>query len=118
MVQRGRDADFPHVVQAAVLRAAGEPMSVETIRLRAVGPADVRVRIDATGVCHSDLSLATGVLAQPLPAVLGHEACGTVVEVGTDVTDVAVGQRVLLLWITPCGECFHCAHGEPYLCAT
>jgi S-(hydroxymethyl)glutathione dehydrogenase/alcohol dehydrogenase len=111
-------AAFPHAVQAAVLREVGGPLSVETIRLRAVGPGDVRVRIDATGVCHSDLSLATGVLAQPLPAVLGHEACGTVVEVGADVADVAEGQRVVLLWITPCGECFHCTNGESYLCAT
>ncbi|MDT7653742.1 MAG: S-(hydroxymethyl)glutathione dehydrogenase / alcohol dehydrogenase [Pseudonocardiales bacterium] len=112
------EADYPHAVQAAVLRAVGEPMSVETIRLRAVGPGDVRVRIEQTGVCHSDLSLARGVLAQPLPAVLGHEACGTVVEVGAQVTDLAEGQRVILLWITPCGECFHCTHDEPHLCAT
>ncbi|NMH99863.1 Zn-dependent alcohol dehydrogenase [Pseudonocardia acidicola] len=111
------EAAYPHAVRAALLRAVGEPMAVETIRLRAVGAGDVRVRIDATGVCHSDLSLARGVLAQPLPAVLGHEACGTVVEVGEGVTDIAEGQRVILLWITPCGECFHCEHGEPHLCA-
>jgi S-(hydroxymethyl)glutathione dehydrogenase / alcohol dehydrogenase len=110
--------EYPHAVRAALLRAVGEPMSVETIHLRAVGPGDVRVRIEQTGVCHSDLSLARGVLAQPLPAVLGHEACGTVVEVGADVTDIAEGQRVILLWITPCGGCFHCTHGEPYLCVT
>ncbi|MEK6439285.1 zinc-binding dehydrogenase [Pseudonocardia sp. T1-2H] len=109
---------YPHEVRAAVLRAVGEPMAVETIRLRAVGPGDVRVRIEQTGVCHSDLSLARGVLAQPLPAVLGHEACGTVVEVGEQVSDVAPGQRVILLWITACGECFHCTHDEPHLCAT
>jgi Zn-dependent alcohol dehydrogenase len=78
----------------------------------------VRVRIEQTGVCHSDLSLARGVLAQPLPAVLGHAARGTVVEVGADVTNIADGQRVILLWITPCGSCFHCAHGEPHLCVT
>lgn len=101
-----------------MLRAVGEPMSVETIRLRAVGPGDVRVRIDRTGVCHSDLSLATGKLAQPLPAVLGHEACGTVVEVGAGVTDLRPGHRVVLLWITPCGHCFHCTIGEPHLCET
>jgi S-(hydroxymethyl)glutathione dehydrogenase/alcohol dehydrogenase len=109
---------YPHAVQAAVLRGVGEPMAVETIRVRAVGPGDVRVRIERTGVCHSDLSLARGVLAQPLPTVLGHEACGTVVEVGEDVSDLTEGGRVILLWITPCGECFHCRHGEPHLCAT
>jgi S-(hydroxymethyl)glutathione dehydrogenase/alcohol dehydrogenase len=109
---------YPHEVRAAVLRVVGEPMAVETIRLKAVGPGDVRVRIEQTGVCHSDLSLARGVLAQPLPAVLGHEACGTVVETGEQVTDLSVGQRVILLWITSCGHCFHCTHDEPHLCVT
>ncbi|MDM3975303.1 alcohol dehydrogenase catalytic domain-containing protein [Mycobacterium marseillense] len=105
-------------VRAAVLRAVGEPMSVETILLKSPGPNDVRVRIDQTGVCHSDLSLARGTLAQPLPAVLGHEACGTVVEVGGRISDLEVGQRVILLWITPCGSCFHCIRGETHLCET
>ncbi|WP_240157399.1 zinc-binding dehydrogenase [Pseudonocardia broussonetiae] len=109
---------YPHEVRAAVLRAVGEPMTVETIRLKAVGPDDVRVRTEQTGVCHSDLSLARGVLAQPLPAVLGHEACGTVVETGERVTDLGAGQRVVLLWITSCGRCFHCTHDEPHLCVT
>ena len=102
-------------VQAAVLRAQDQPMAIERIRLRRPGPDDVQVRIDVTGVCHSDLSLARGVLAQPLPAVLGHEACGTIVTVGDRVTDLRVGQRVILLWIAACGECFHCARcGEPH----
>ncbi|MWA01621.1 zinc-binding dehydrogenase [Actinomadura sp. LD22] len=91
-------------------------MRVERIRLRDVGPGDVRVRIDVTGVCHSDLSLARGVLAQLMPAVLGHEACGTVVEAGAGVTEVAEGDRVILLWITPCGRCVHCSRGEAHLC--
>ncbi|WP_308819383.1 zinc-binding dehydrogenase [Pseudonocardia alni] len=109
-------AGFPHRTRAAVLREVGTPMAVETIRLRAVGSTDVRVRIDRTGVCHSDLSLADGTLGQPLPAVLGHEACGTVVETGSAVADLAQGQRVILLWITPCRECFACTHGQPHLC--
>lgn len=103
-------------VDAVVLRSTEAPMAVERIRLRDVGPGDVRVRVDATGVCHSDLSLARGVLAQPLPAVLGHEACGTIVETGADVTGLRVGDRVILLWITPCGDCVHCARGEAHLC--
>lgn len=109
-------ADYPHQTTAMVLRTVGEPMTAETIRLKAVGAGDLRVRIDCTGVCHSDLSLATGKLAQPLPAVLGHEACGTVVEAGAEVTDIALGQRVILLWITPCRRCFACTHGQPFLC--
>jgi S-(hydroxymethyl)glutathione dehydrogenase/alcohol dehydrogenase len=102
-------------VRAAVLRATNEPLRVEPIRLRAVGQGDVRVRIDVTGVCHSDLSLARGVLEQPLPAVLGHEACGTVVETGAAARHLE-GQRVILLWIAPCGRCFHCLRGEGHLC--
>jgi S-(hydroxymethyl)glutathione dehydrogenase/alcohol dehydrogenase len=98
------------------MRQAAGPNTIETIRLRDVGPGDIRVRIDATGVCHSDLSLARGKLAQPTPAVLGHEACGTVLEVGPGVASIAAGQRVILLWINPCGECFFCTNGERYLC--
>jgi S-(hydroxymethyl)glutathione dehydrogenase/alcohol dehydrogenase len=104
------------VVRAAVLRDTSSPVTVQQIRLRDVGPDEVRVRIDATGVCHSDLSLARGKLAQPTPAVLGHEACGTVLETGAGVGTVRPGDRVLLLWISPCGECFFCRHGEPHLC--
>jgi S-(hydroxymethyl)glutathione dehydrogenase / alcohol dehydrogenase len=107
---------FSVAVDAVVLRSPDQPMAIERIRLRDVGPHDVRVRIDATGVCHSDLSLARGVLAQPLPAVLGHEACATVLEIGSEVTDLRLGDRVILLWITPCGDCVHCARGETHLC--
>ncbi len=103
-------------VKAALLRYQDKPMSVESIWLRNVGLDDVRVRIDVTGVCHSDLSLARGVIAQELPAVLGHEACGTVVEVGSGVKDLAVGQRVVLLWLPTCGECFYCERGDGHLC--
>jgi S-(hydroxymethyl)glutathione dehydrogenase/alcohol dehydrogenase len=103
-------------IAAMVVRSPGTPMALERIRLRDVGPGDVRVRIDVTGVCHSDLSLARGVLAQPMPAVLGHEACGTVLETGTDVSGIAEGDRVIILWITPCGQCVHCDRGEAHLC--
>jgi S-(hydroxymethyl)glutathione dehydrogenase/alcohol dehydrogenase len=108
---------FEVKVRAAVLRAPGKPMRVEVICLRDLGPRDVRVRIDATGVCHSDLSLARGKLAQPVPAVLGHEAAGTVVAVGGKVDAAMVGTRVVLLWITPCGQCFYCLNGQRHLCA-
>jgi len=95
-------------IAAVLARSPGTTMTLERIRLRDVGTGDVRVRIDVTGVCHSDLSLARGVLAQPMPAVLGHEACGTVMETGREVTGVAEGDRVILLWITPCGQCLPC----------
>ena len=88
-------------IAAVVARSPGTPMAVERIWLRDVGPDDLRVRIDVTGVCHSDLSLARGVLAQPMPAVLGHEACGTIMETGPEVTGVAEGDRVILLSSRP-----------------
>lgn len=108
--------DYPTEVRAAVLRGTDRPIELETIRLKVVGPDEVRVRIDATGVCHSDLSLARGKLAQPLPAVLGHEATGTVLETGAEVSRIQPGDRVVLLWISPCGECFFCQRGEGHLC--
>lgn len=102
--------------RAVVVRATDAPMAVETVNLRAPGPGEVRVRVEAASLCHSDLSLATGVMRQPLPAVLGHEAAGTVVELGADVTGLAVGDPVLLLWNPPCRDCWFCAHDQPHLC--
>jgi S-(hydroxymethyl)glutathione dehydrogenase/alcohol dehydrogenase len=104
------------VTLAAVMRSLDGPMTVEEIELNPVGPGQVRVRLAAAGVCHSDLSLANGTLRQPLPAVLGHEGAGTVVEVGADVTGIAPGDHVVLNWSPPCRACWFCEHGEPYLC--
>jgi S-(hydroxymethyl)glutathione dehydrogenase/alcohol dehydrogenase len=104
-------------VRAAVLREVGSPLRVEEIELPDPGPGQVRVRMVATGVCHSDLSLARGTLAQAVPAVLGHEGAGRVVAVGDGVTAVRDGDLVLLNWAPACRECWWCRHGEPYLCA-
>lgn len=104
------------MVRAAVLREIGTPLRVEDIELPPTGPGQVRVRLSAAGVCHSDLSLATGGLRQPVPAVLGHEGAGVVVEVGDGVTTVAEGDHVLLIWSPPCRECWFCLRGEPWLC--
>ena len=104
-------------VLAAVLRDVGGPLRIEEIDLGRPGPGQVRVRMVATGVCHSDLSLARGTLLQRVPAVLGHEGSGRVVSVGDGVTEVRVGDGVLLNWAPPCRRCWWCEHGEPYLCA-
>ncbi|WP_026423850.1 Zn-dependent alcohol dehydrogenase [Actinokineospora inagensis] len=104
------------MVRAAVLRAQGEPLAVTDIVLPDPGPGQVRVRLVAAGVCHSDLSLANGTLRQPVPAVLGHEGAGVVESVGAGVTRVAPGDHVLLNWAPPCRECWYCLAGEPYLC--
>jgi S-(hydroxymethyl)glutathione dehydrogenase / alcohol dehydrogenase len=105
------------VVRAVVLHEVGAPPRVQEVELGAPGPGQVRVRIAAAGVCHSDLSLARGTLKIPaLPAVLGHEGAGHVVAVGPGVRQVAPGDPVVLNWSPACGRCWFCAHGEPYLC--
>jgi S-(hydroxymethyl)glutathione dehydrogenase/alcohol dehydrogenase len=105
------------VVRAAVLNAPGESLRLSELDLPEPGPGQVRVRIAATGVCHSDLSLARGTLRQSMPAVLGHESAGTVVSVGQGVTSTEPGARVVLCWAPPCGSCWFCSQGEPWLCA-
>jgi S-(hydroxymethyl)glutathione dehydrogenase / alcohol dehydrogenase len=104
------------VVRAALLTAPGEALRLVDLDLPEPGPGQVRVRIAATGVCHSDLSLARGALRQKMPVVLGHESAGTVVSVGEGVTATAPGDRVVLCWAPPDGTCWFCRQGEPWLC--
>jgi S-(hydroxymethyl)glutathione dehydrogenase/alcohol dehydrogenase len=104
-------------VRAAVLRERGGPLRVEEIDLPEPGPGQVRVALAATGVCHSDLSLANGTLAHKLPVVLGHEGAGRVTAVGEGVTAPAPGDPVVLNWAPACRACWWCGHGEPWLCA-
>ncbi|MGW2017481.1 zinc-binding dehydrogenase [Streptomyces sp. NPDC001927] len=105
------------VVRAAFLPAVGSPLEIAGIRLPEPGPGQVRVRLAAAGVCHSDLSLSNGTMRVPVPAVLGHEGAGTVVAVGEGVTHVAVGDGVVLNWAPSCGACHPCSLGEVWLCA-
>ncbi|WP_330456896.1 Zn-dependent alcohol dehydrogenase [Streptomyces sp. NBC_00820] len=104
-------------VRAAVLPAVGAPLEVTRIELPDPGPGQVRVRLAAAGVCHSDLSLSNGTMRVPVPAVLGHEGAGTVVAVGEGVTHVAPGAHVVLNWAPSCGTCHACTLGEVWLCA-
>ena len=103
-------------VRAAVVRAPGATPQVEEIELAPTGPGQVRVRIAATGVCHSDLSMADGTLQHSMPVVLGHECAGVIAETGPGVEDLSVGDPVLLNWSPACRACWFCRHGEPYLC--
>ncbi|MEW2254449.1 Zn-dependent alcohol dehydrogenase [Streptomyces sp. NPDC047869] len=104
-------------VRAAVLPAIGAPLEITGIELPDPGPGQVRVRLAAAGVCHSDLSLSNGTMRVPVPAVLGHEGAGTVVSVGEGVAHVAPGTPVVLNWAPSCGTCHACALGEVWLCA-
>jgi S-(hydroxymethyl)glutathione dehydrogenase/alcohol dehydrogenase len=102
--------------RAAVLPAVGEPLVVGEVELAAPGAHEVRVRIEASGVCHSDWNAVTGASATPLPAVLGHEGSGVVEEVGPAVTTVSPGDTVVLSWLPACGTCRACQRGRPTLC--
>ncbi|TYK47931.1 Zn-dependent alcohol dehydrogenase [Actinomadura decatromicini] len=104
------------MVKAVVATGPDVPPRVRDIELPPVGPGDVRVRVAAAGVCHSDLSMVNGTLAPAFPLVLGHEAAGTVAEAGADVTRVRPGDHVVLNWAAACGECWFCGEGEPWLC--
>ncbi|MEU2543654.1 Zn-dependent alcohol dehydrogenase [Streptomyces iakyrus] len=104
-------------VRAAVLPAIGSPLEITGIDLPDPGPGQVRVRLAAAGVCHSDLSLSDGTMRVPVPAVLGHEGAGTVVSVGEGVGHVSPGDGVVLNWAPFCGACHACSLGEVWLCA-
>jgi S-(hydroxymethyl)glutathione dehydrogenase / alcohol dehydrogenase len=101
---------------ALVATAPGE-LEVQDVMLRALGDGDVRVRVAGVGVCHSDLSMVNGTLRPHYPVVLGHEASGVVTEAGP-AAGVDVGRHVVLNWAVPCDTCWHCEHGEPWLCST
>jgi S-(hydroxymethyl)glutathione dehydrogenase / alcohol dehydrogenase len=103
-------------VRAAVCHAFGEPLSVDDVDLDSPAAGEVTVDIAACGVCHSDVSYVDGAWGGPLPAVYGHEAAGTVVEVGPTVGTVHPGDRVLVSAIRFCGSCFFCGAGLPALC--
>jgi S-(hydroxymethyl)glutathione dehydrogenase/alcohol dehydrogenase len=104
-------------VSGLMVRDAGGTPTVAELRLPEVGPGQVRVRIRAAGVCHSDLSMVDGTLRAPHPLVLGHEAAGEVVETGAGVSRATVGDPVALNWQPACRRCWFCTHGEPWLCA-
>jgi S-(hydroxymethyl)glutathione dehydrogenase / alcohol dehydrogenase len=103
-------------MKAAVMRAIGEPLQIEEIRIDTPGPREVLVRTVATGVCHSDLHILEGKLPNPLPTVLGHEPAGVVETVGSEVRHVAPGDHVIGCLSAFCGTCEYCVAGRPNLC--
>jgi Zn-dependent alcohol dehydrogenase len=103
-------------VKAAVLDRPGSPLVIDELELAEPREHEVRVRLDAVGVCHSDYHYMTGDLTCPLPIVLGHEGSGKVVSVGAGVTKVTPGDSVVLMWRTRCGSCRYCSTGRPAMC--
>ena len=104
------------VVRAAVLERVGEPIVVRELELRAPRTGEVRVRILASGVCHSDLHVRDGEWDRPTPIVMGHEGAGIVEAVGPGVVAPRVGQLVALSWLIPCGACRSCRRGHSWAC--
>ena len=110
--------------RAAVLRTPGasrpyadsRPLVIETVTLDPPGRDEVLVVIKAVGLCHSDLSVINGDRPRPLPMALGHEAAGVVEALGDGVTDLAVGDHVVMVFMPSCGHCNPCAGGRPALC--
>lgn len=103
-------------VRAAVCREFGAPLTIEELDLAAPGPGEVRVAVGAVAICHSDVSYADGEWGGDLPAVWGHEAAGTIVEVG-DGVGFEVGQPAVVTLIRSCGECHRCQRGAEVACS-
>ncbi|MFC1942307.1 alcohol dehydrogenase catalytic domain-containing protein [Chloroflexota bacterium] len=103
-------------VKAAVCREYKAPLSIEELDLADPKEHEVLVGLEACGFCHSDLSFMEGNVMTNLPIVLGHEPCGIVEKVGLGVTKVKPGDRVIGIWMAPCGQCFQCLRGRPQIC--
>ncbi|MFJ5994152.1 Zn-dependent alcohol dehydrogenase [Streptomyces sp. NPDC092370] len=105
-------------MRAAVLHEIGQDKLevLDDVEAVGFGPGKVRIRVRATGLCHSDLSAMSGVLPQPAPFVPGHEGAGEIVEVGEGVTHLKAGDRVVVCWLPACGSCPACKRGQTELC--
>ena len=105
-------------IAAALLREPNTPFTIEMLTLAEPRAGEVRVKLAACGVCHSDWHLVAGTTRHPMPVVAGHEGAGVVDAVGDGVTHVQIGDHVVLNWSPACGDCFYCQHGQPNLCDT
>ncbi|MFC9489142.1 Zn-dependent alcohol dehydrogenase [Streptomyces hydrogenans] len=105
-------------MRAAVLHEIGQDKLevLDDVEAVGFGPGRVRIRVRATGLCHSDVSAMSGVLPQPAPFIPGHEGAGEILDVGDGVTGLTPGQRVLLCWLPACGSCTACRRGQTQLC--
>ncbi|WP_372611303.1 Zn-dependent alcohol dehydrogenase [Aquicoccus sp.] len=105
-------------IKAAVCHEFGQPLTIETVDLRAPEMGEIEVTLEAVAICHSDISFAEGAWGGTLPAVYGHEAAGKISAVGAGVRDFNVGDDVLVTLIRACGTCPSCAGGKPTICET
>ncbi len=105
-----------HEVQGVISRSKDAPVELTTILVPDPGPGEALLRVQACGVCHTDLHYKQGGIGDDYPYLLGHEAAGIVEAVGNDVTDVAPGDYVVLNWRAVCGSCRACKRGRPQYC--
>lgn len=102
--------------RAAIHVATGQPLVVDEVSLDYLGPRDVLVQVQAAGLCHTDWEAWRGSFAAAKPVILGHECAGVVAEVGSDVTAVQPGQKVVCTIYPSCGHCYYCRRGQTVLC--
>ncbi|MCM0045800.1 MAG: zinc-dependent alcohol dehydrogenase family protein [Burkholderiaceae bacterium] len=105
-----------HTLDKIAPFADSRPLAIEEVELDAPGPGEVLVKMTAAGLCHSDLSVITGVRPRPVPMALGHEASASVLQVGAGVHDLKPGDHVVLVFVPSCGHCLPCMEGRPALC--
>ncbi|WP_406426773.1 Zn-dependent alcohol dehydrogenase [Streptomyces sp. NBC_01589] len=105
-------------MRAAVLHEIGQDKLevLDDVEAVGFGPGKVKLRVRATGLCHSDVSAMSGVLPQPAPFIPGHEGAGEVIDIGDGVTGLSAGDRVLVCWLPACGTCPACRRGQTQLC--
>jgi S-(hydroxymethyl)glutathione dehydrogenase / alcohol dehydrogenase len=102
--------------KAAILTGLEQPLEIHDVELESPHAGEVKVRMGASGVCHSDLSVQNGTLMGVAPIVLGHEGAGVIEEVGEGVTSLKPGDHVVISWVPQCGDCFFCQRGQGQLC--
>jgi S-(hydroxymethyl)mycothiol dehydrogenase len=107
---------MPQMVRGVIAREKGAPVTLEEIVVPDPGPGEALVRVEACGVCHTDLHYREGGINDEFPFLLGHEAAGTVEAVGDGVDDVEPGDFVILNWRAVCGRCRACQRGRPWYC--
>src|SRR4051794_40448194 len=110
------EGGMTQTVQGVVARSKGEPVELVPVVIPDPGVGEAVVRVQACGVCHTDLHYREGGITDDFPFLLGHEAAGIVESVGDGVTEVAPGDFVILNWRAVCGQCRACRRGEPWYC--
>ena len=103
-------------VKGVIAGSEGAAVTLEDILVPDPGPGEALVRVQACGVCHTDLHYREGAINDEFPFLLGHEAAGVVESVGDGVTNVAAGDFVIIAWRAPCGNCRSCLRGRPWYC--